>query len=73
MYCRLLNGPGEGARTSSAYSPKGKRQVATPGSAVAHQLKGLPAFFSPYTRSRPKNGGTEMRTEQGGGGRAGGG
>lgn len=39
--------------------------MATPGSAVAHQLKGLPAFFSPYTRSWPKNGGTEMRTEEG--------
>lgn len=34
----------------------------TPGSTAAHQLKGLPAFFSPSTRSQPKNGGGEEGT-----------
>jgi len=40
----------------------GQRQVATPGSTAAHQLKAQPAFFSPSTRSQPKNGGEEEGT-----------
>lgn len=36
--------------------------MATPGSTAAHQLKALPAFFSPSTRSQPKNGGEEEGT-----------
>lgn len=36
--------------------------MATPGSTAADQLKRLPAFFSPSTRSRPKNGGGDEGT-----------
>lgn len=44
--------------------------MATPGSTAAHQLKGLPAFFSPSTRmEEEKRGQWSRRAGEGGMGR----